>query len=117
MPASTYAPLREFVARQGGIRVSMHGALRDQLVDWCVEEFPVDAPRERMQEVLSARVRLRAREKYGSVIAALLISVLAQLIVKIIIEWWKKNHSHRVLMYGWQQQIANAKKNPDIPPR
>lgn len=117
MPAYAYTPLREFVARQGGIRVSMHGALRDQLVDWCIEEFPLDAPPERMQEVLSARVRLRARDKYGSVIAAILISVLAQLIVKIVIEWWKRKHSHQVLMAGWHQQAADAKKNPNIPPR
>lgn len=115
MPA--YTPLRDFVTRQGGIRVSMHGALRDQLVEWCVEEFPIDAPPERMYEVLSARVRLRARDKYGSVIAAILISVLAQLIVKAVIEWWRKNHSHRVLMTGWQQQARNAKKNSDISPR
>lgn len=110
-----YTPLREFVSRQGGIRVSMHGPLRDQLVDWCVEEFPLDAPPERMREVLSARVRLRAREEYGSVIAALLISVLAQLIVKLVIEWWKKTHSHRVLMIGWQAQIKNAKTSPNLP--
>lgn len=110
MPA--YKSLRDFVTREGGIRVSMHGPLRDQLVDWCVEDFPVDAPPERMCEVLSARVRIRAREKYGSVIAAILISILSQLIVKLVIEWWRRNHSHRVLMVGWQR----AAQNKDIPP-
>lgn len=110
MPA--YAPLREFVSRQGGIRASMHGPLRDQLVDWCVEEFPADAPPDRMEEVLMARIRLRARERYSSVIAALLISVLAQLIVRLVIEWWRRNRSHKVLMYGWQR----AAKNSHLPP-
>ena len=110
----TYEPLKKFVARAGGIRLSMHPALRDQLVEWAVEDFPADAPPERMQEVLSARLRLRARDKYGSVIAAILISILAQLIVKAIVAWWNKRHAHQVLMVGWQEQ-ARAKKNPDVP--
>ena len=109
---NAYAPLRDYVARQGGIRVHMHGPLRDQLVDWCVEEFPVDATPARMEEVLMARIRLRARERYSSVIAALLISVLAQLIVKLVIEWWRRHHSHKILMYGWQR----AAQNPNLPP-
>ena len=107
-----YRPLREFVSREGGIRVSMHGPLRDQLVDWCVEDFPVDAPPDRMEQVLLARIRIRARERYSSVIAALLISVLAQLIVRLVVEWWKRHHSHKVLMYGWQR----AAQNSNLPP-
>ena len=109
----TYEPLKKFVARAGGIRLSMHPALRDQLVEWAVEDFPADAPPERMQEVLSARLRLRARDKYGSVIAAILISILAQLVVKAIVAWWNKRHAHQVLMIGWQEQ-ARAEKNPDV---
>lgn len=114
MPEARYQPLRQWVIRSGGVRLALHPALRDQLVDWAVEEFPADAPPERIEEVLSARLRLRARDKYGSVIAAILISVLAQLIVKAIVAWWKKNHSHKVLMYGWQEQ-SRAQKNPDLP--
>jgi hypothetical protein len=112
--SQAYEPLKKFVARAGGIRLSTHPALRDQLVEWAVEDFPIDAPPERMEEVLAARLRLRSRDKYGSVIAAILISVLAQLIVKAIVAWWLKRHSHRVLMIGWQEQ-ASAKKNPDLP--
>jgi hypothetical protein len=99
----TYEPLKKFVSRAGGIRLSTHPALRDQLVEWAVEEFPADAPPERMEEVLSARIRLR-----------ILISVLAQLIVKAVIAWWQKRNAHRVLLVGWQEQ-ARAKKNPDLP--
>lgn len=113
MPEAKYATLKRYVSRAGGIRLSTHPALRDQLVEWAVEEFPADAPVDRMEEVLAARLRLRARDKYGSVIAAILISVLAQLIVKAIVAWWKKNHSHKVLMVGWQEQ-ARAEKNPDV---
>jgi len=114
MPEARYQPLRQWVIRSGGVRLSLHPALRDQLIDWAVEEFPADAPEDRMAEVLSARLRLRVRDKYGSVIAAILISVLAQLIVNAIMAWWKKNHSHKVLMVGWQEQ-ARAQKNTDLP--
>jgi len=109
-----YESLKTYVSRAGGIRLSAHPALRDRLVEWAVEEFPADAPPERMAEVLSARLRLRARDQYGSVIAAILISVIAQLVVKAIIEWWKRRQAHQVLMLGWQEQ-ARAEKNSDLP--
>lgn len=113
MPAK-YESLKTYVSRAGGIRLATHPALRDRLVEWAVEEFPADAPPDRMAEVLSARLRLRARDQYGSVIAAILISVLAQLIVKAIIEWWKRRQAHQVLMLGWQEQ-CRAQKNSDLP--
>lgn len=113
MPEARYQPLRQWVIRAGGVRLSLHPALRDQLIDWAVEEFPADAPPERIEEVLAARLRIRARDRYGSVIAAILISVLAQLIVNAVVAWWRKNHSHKVLVYGWQEQ-ARAEKNPDV---
>lgn len=108
-----YEPLKKFVMRSGGVRLSAHPSLRDQLVDWAVEEFPVDAEPERVAEVLAARLRIRAREQYGSVLASILIWVLVQLIVKAVVSWWNKNHSHRVLMAGWGVQ-ARAEKNPDL---
>lgn len=108
-----YESLKTYVRRAGGIRLSTHPALRDKLVEWAVEEFPTDATPDRMEEVLTARLRLRVRDQYGSVIAAILISVLAQLIVKAIIAWWQKRHAHQVLMVGWQEQ-ARAEKNPDL---
>lgn len=108
-----YEPLKKFVMRSGGIRLSAHPALRDQLVEWAVEEFPVDADPSRVAEVLTARLRIRAREQFGSVIASILIWVLVQLIVKAVVAWWNKNHAHRVLMAGWGVQ-ARAQKNPDL---
>ena len=114
MPAKAkYDSLKTYVRRAGGIRLATHPALRDKLIEWSVEEFPTDAPPERMEEVLSARLRLRVRDQYGSVIAAILISVLAQLIVKAIVEWWKRRNAHQSLMIGWQEQ-ARAEKNTDL---
>ena len=104
-----YEPLKRYVSRAAGIRLSSHPALRDKLVEWAVEEFPVDAPPEKMAEVLTARLRIRARDKYDSVIASILLGVLIQLIVKAIVAWWKKNNTHKLLMRGWC-----AEANPDV---
>jgi hypothetical protein len=108
-----YASLKEFVLRKGGTRLYMHGKLAASLVDIAVSEFPTDAPEDKMAEVLAARMRLKAREKYGSIIAMLLVGVLINVISKLIIEWWNKRKAHRVLMQGWK---ASAEKTPDVPP-
>jgi hypothetical protein len=107
-----YGSLKEFVAKRGGLRLAIHGGLRDQLVEMAVEDYPLDAPPDRMEDVLAARLRLRCRKKYGTVVAMLLISILANLVARAVWEWWKNRHVHRVLMTGWQY----AAKNPDLPP-
>lgn len=109
MAAEKYQPLKTFVAASGGRRLAFHRGIRDRLVEMAVEEFPLDADPERMREVLDARMRVRIRDEYGSVIAMLLISVLANIIARAVIEWWKKRHSHAVLMHGWQEQARAAK--------
>jgi hypothetical protein len=113
MPDADYKALKEYVSRTGGMRLAMRGQIRDQLVEIAVEEFPFDAPDDRRVEVLANRLRVRARERYGSVVIMLLVSVLANLIAKLVIEWWKKHHSHKVLLYGWHK---NAQANRNLPP-
>jgi hypothetical protein len=103
-----YRPLKDFVARKGGIRLAMHGGLRDQLVDMAVAEFPLDAPEDKKVEVLAARLRRRCREQYGSVVAMILIGVLINVITHIIVEWWKSRQAHQVLMYGWQRSARGS---------
>jgi hypothetical protein len=111
MAAEKYHSLKEFAAARCGARGQFHRAARDRLVEIAVEEFPADAPDDRMLEVLQARMRGRIRQEYGSIVAMLLISVLANLIARAIMEWWKRNHSHKVLIAGWQAQAqANAEK-------
>lgn len=109
--AELYRPLKEFVASHGGSRLRLHPRLRDRIVEICVEEWPSGCEEDRVEEVLRARVRRRVKDQYGSIIAAILISVLADLIVKAIVAWWKKRNSHRVLMEGWRAQA-----HPDLPP-
>lgn len=109
MSDSIYSPLRRYVATAGGVRASLHPRLRDQLVDWAVEEFPIHADRDRGAEVLAARLRLRVRKskQYGSFLAVAMISILANLIARLVWEWWQKRHSHRVLMLGWHRAAQN----------
>lgn len=110
-PSASYRPLKAWVAARGGSRMRMHGGLRDRLVEMAVEEFPLGADDEHVEEVLLARMRRRVRERYGSVIAMFLISVLVNQLVRLIIEWWRNRNSHRVLMHGW---AASAQTHTDV---
>lgn len=109
MAAAIYSPLKTFVERRGGMRLAVRGALRDRLVEMAVEEFPSFCPIDRLEEVLGARMRIRVRENYGSIVATFLISVLVNWIAHLVVEWFKERHSHRMLMEGW---IAKAR--PDL---
>jgi hypothetical protein len=104
-----YEPLKRYVSRAGGVRLSTHPSLRDRIVEWAVEEFPVDAPPDKIAEVLTARLRIRVRDQYESIIASILLGVLIQLIVRAVVAWWNRNNTHKVLMRGWR-----AEANPDV---
>lgn len=106
---SDYRPLKSFVARRS--RLSIHGGMRDHLVEEIVACWPTDCPAERIEEVVKARMAVRLRKRYGSVVAMFLLSVMVNALVKMIIEWWFERNSHRVLMHGW----ASASQNPDVP--
>jgi hypothetical protein len=109
MPASgtPYRALKSYVAAAGGTRLRLHAPLRDRLVEMVVEEWPDEfCPVDRIGEVVTARIRIRLQERYGSVVAMFLISVLVNAIVRLAIEWWLKRDSHRVLMYGWSKQAG-----------
>jgi hypothetical protein len=106
MPDATYRPLKAFIASRSNARLRMHAPLRDRLVEVIVREWPVGCPPERLQEVVTARVKVCLREQYGSVVAMFLLSILVNALVKLIIEWWFDRESHRVLMVGWANQAA-----------
>lgn len=112
MPASdaSYRPLKAFVALNGGVRLAMHGGLRDRLVELAVENWPVNCEPARLRDVVAAKLRIAIRNRYGSILATFLISVLVQAIARLVVEWWLSRSSHRVLMVGW----ANAAQGRDI---
>lgn len=110
MAPTLYSPLKTFVATRGGVRLSMHRPLRDRLVELAVENWPVDCDPDRLEEVVAAKLRIAVRNRYGSILATFLISVLVQAIARLVVEWWLARNSHRVLMQGW----ANAAQNRDV---
>lgn len=113
MAETKYAPLKAFVLRRGPMRLALHGNLRDRLIDQIVEDWPIGCPPERLEEVILARLSVRLRERHGSLVALFLVSVLAQVIARLILEWWFEKNSHRVLLTGWAE---NAQSDSHIPP-
>lgn len=111
MHDANYRPLKDYVARRGGFRLAMHGGLRDSIVEQIVADWPDDCPIEQIEEVVRARIRLRARKRYGSVLGMIVLSAFINVIVKLVIEWWFSRNSHRVLMHGWSK---SAQANPDL---
>lgn len=101
---ASYRPLKDYVARRGGIRLAMHARLRDQLVEAAVADWPIGCDADKVDDVVMARLRLRVRQQYGSLMAMLLISVVANIVGRLVLEWWRKRHSHRVLLEGWSAQ-------------
>lgn len=65
-----------------------------------------------VEDVLRARMAVRLRREYGSVVAMFLISVLVNAIVRIVIEWWFQRPSHRILMEGWHRHALAAARLP-----
>jgi hypothetical protein len=100
----SYKPLKKYIAAHGGPTLRMHGKMLDRLTHAVVEEWPVGCPIDRIEEVVVARMRVRLRAQYGSVIAMFLIGVLVNALVRIIIDWWLARESHKILMAGWAQQ-------------
>lgn len=111
MAAEKYDSLKRYVESRAGVRSKFHRGARDRLVEIAVEEFPSDAADDKVLEVLTARMRVRIRQEYGSVVAMLLISVLANLVARAVWEWWKKRRSHQILIGGWQEEARRAAKD------
>lgn len=107
-----YRPLKMFVQERGGPRMRLHAGIRDKLIEMAVEEWPDGCPPERLEEVVAARLRVRIRKRYGSVLATFLIAVMVNAIAKWIVEWWFSRQSHRVLMQGWHRAVEAARVSP-----
>jgi hypothetical protein len=99
-----YGPLKSFVLRKGSMRLALHGFLRDRLIEQIVQDWPVGCPPNRLEEVVRARMTVRLREKYGSVLAVFLLSTIANLVIRLVIEWWFASEANRVVMAGWASE-------------
>lgn len=106
-----YAPLKRRLWKEGGLRLAMHGRAADQIADAVVSMWPEQCDPDTVEDVVRARVAIFLKRRYGNWLAMFLISVVANHVIKIIIEWWRERSSHRVLMEGWRAQAAQ-----DLPP-
>lgn len=109
LPAEKYGALKLFVRREGKLRLNAFGPqskFRDQMIEWAVAEWPDDADPARLEEVLRARLAIRTREKYGSVLAAFLVPVLVNVIAHLIVKWWESRKDNRDQLALW---VADAK--------
>lgn len=99
-----YTPLKSFVRRHGGFRVSMHGALTDSLIDAIVEDWPSGCSMENLEEVVAARVGLRLRGRYSPLAARVVAVVVVVPLVRLVCDWYCNAPGHRVLMDGWSRR-------------
>lgn len=101
MAAKKFAPLKAFVLRRSPMRLAMHGNLRDRIIEHVVEDWPIGCPQDRLEEVIRARMSVRLRERYGSVIAMFILSALANVVIRLILDWWFSSPQNRTLMAEW----------------
>lgn len=85
----------EFVMAHSGRRLFGQRKFARRCVEWVADEWP--GPDE---ERVAAVIRRRAKEEYGSVVAAILISVLANLIAKAIVAWWRKRQGDFLVRFS-----------------
>ena len=109
-----YPALKKYVLQNGGPRVAFRRDAAMKIVDELVEEWPESCHPAHIAEVMQAKMAIRTRRKYGTgILAMFVISVLVNHIVRLVVEWWLKRNSHKVLMEGWSRR---AKEAQDVPP-
>lgn len=80
----TDEPLTDYVGR----RVRRHRWFARRCCEWVIAEAPAELDRETVEEI----IRRRSREEYGSVLAAILLPLLLNLVAGLIVEWWRRRN-------------------------
>lgn len=101
-----YHELREYIVEHGDIRVSTHRGLRDKIINWIVEDWPVGSREDELAEVLMHAMAIRLRGKYNSVILTFLLYVVVSQLVKLAIDWFLERLENRQLMMQYHAQAS-----------
>ena len=103
-----YAPLKKFVAKRGGVRLAVRPKIRDELVEFCVDNWPDD----NSEKTMRVKAGNFLRQKYGSILASILIALLVRVIVTLIIEWWTSREENRAAWRVWRTyaEVARAEE-------
>jgi hypothetical protein len=101
---ATYRPLRAYIAKNADPRLSWHARVRDCVIEGIVASWPISCPPQQIEDVLTARLRVRLRKTHGGVGSAFVMSVAGTPCIRLAIEWWFSKEAHRVLMDGWAKK-------------
>ena len=101
-----YQELREYIVKHGDIRVSTHRGLRDKIINWIVEDWPVGSREDELAGILMQSMAIRLREKYNSVILTFLLYVVVSQLVKLAIDWFLERLENRQLMMQYHAQAS-----------
>lgn len=88
--------LTAFVAERGGSRLIGRRRLARRCCEWVVEENPAVVDAATVREIISRR----AGEEYGSVLAAILLPLLLNLISGLIVEWWRRRNGDWLTVFN-----------------
>ncbi len=85
----------DFVAEGCGRRLMGQRRFVRRCCQWAAEDWPgPDA------DTLAVLLRRRTRDEYGSVLAAILVPMLVNLIASLIVDWWKRRHQSELQRFG-----------------
>lgn len=101
-----YQELREYIVERGDIRVSTNRGLRDKVINWIVEDWPVGRREDELAEALMHAMAIRLRERYNSVILTFLLYVVVSQLVKLAIDWFLERLENRQLMMQYHAQAS-----------
>ena len=94
------------------VRAAALGRKRfDALVAAVVAEWPVHAllasrPGDERGTMALERLerRVRARPEYGNPLLIIALGAVLSTVIRLVLEWWLKRGSHRLLMAAWRDQ-------------
>jgi hypothetical protein len=101
-----YAALRDYAVREGGIRQRINPKLRDTIISWIVEDWPVGAREDELAEILMTRISGRLRKKYSSAVLAFILYIVASQLIQIAIEWVLERLENRQMMMQYHAKAS-----------
>lgn len=109
--ARVYEPLKAAVEQAGGIRLAMHGGLRDQVVDMAVLHWPRRCEDERLEEVLAARVAIAIRAMRPGWQGVLVTALVGVPVCRMVVDWTRAKRSNERMMQEWN---LDAQADTDV---
>jgi hypothetical protein len=72
----------------------------DELVEMIVADWPNDDVKNIRREI-AIRLKRRMTKKYGSVLATILFYVVAEYVIRAVLDWWLSSRRNQVTMKVW----------------